>query len=194
MNKDWSAAFAKSGMMAMATAAYAMKEEPTKEELASELDAAKKSHAHANRALTNMAVALSDSMDHVVALQEAARKTKLEHEARAAGLVRETKRLDEEVVSLKKRLTAETERLTAELATERARAEAAIARLSDRVAHPDTPHDPLPVVHLNVVKSGAMSPEWCVGSREKGANGERDVIGLFHNEATARWFAERWRP
>jgi len=179
------------GMMAYATATYAMKEEPTPEELASELDAAKKSHAHANRALTNMSVALSDAMDHCVAHEEAARKTKLKHEARLREANEEIARLTKAAVDLRKQLKSETERLTAELVTERARAETAVTRLSDWVARPNT--DPLPVVHLNVAKSSAVSPEWCVGSREKDENGERDVIGLFHSEAAARWFAERWR-
>jgi hypothetical protein len=78
------------------TATYASKEEPTVDELKSELAAAQASHQHANRALTNMSVALSDAMDRVVALQERERKMKLEHDARCAGLAQELVRFGNE--------------------------------------------------------------------------------------------------
>lgn len=83
-------------MMYGLTAAYAPASEPTVEELKSELAAAKVSHGHANRALTNMAVTLSDVMDHVVELQERERKTKLKQDARCAGLAQELMQFNEE--------------------------------------------------------------------------------------------------
>ena len=59
---------------------------PTIEDLKSELEATKNSHLHANRALTNMSVALSDAMDRCVAYEEEARKTKLAHQKEIAHL------------------------------------------------------------------------------------------------------------
>jgi len=169
-------------MMAYATAAYAMKKEPTPEELASELDAAKKSHAHANRALTNMAVALSDAMDHCVAHEEAARKTKLEREALLRRGSDEILSLSEKVRDLEKRLKSETERAN-DLASRQATAEAILDAVSNLPPECEV---------VRYFSNGSL--EWFVLPKEKGANTERKAIGIFDEEATARWFAERWRP
>lgn len=180
MTEAWARA---SSMMYGLTAAYAPASEPTVEELKSELAAAKVSHGHANRALTNMAVTLSDVMDHVVELQERERKTKLKQDARCAGLAQEILRLGEDLTATRKNTDALEKRLTEMLDTKRTQEK------SDR-PNPD----PLFVTHLGGdTEPNIVNPEWCVVSREKDADGKRDVIGFFHNEAAARWFAERWQ-
>jgi len=47
--------------------------------------------------------------------------------------------------------------------------------------------EPLPVVRLGNTDPTVLPPKWCVTTP-----GKREVIGFFHDEAAARWFAERW--
>lgn len=75
-------------------------------EAESELATAKASHAHANRALTNMAVQVSDVMDRNVALSEALRKAELEHTVAYDALFDRTTKLEAKLAAAQAQIIA----------------------------------------------------------------------------------------
>ncbi len=81
----------------------AAKPKPTVEELESDLEATKKSHAHCERALTNMSVVLSDAMDRIAGHEELKRKTELETNKCIDGLSAKVGDLNEKLLAAEKR-------------------------------------------------------------------------------------------
>jgi chromosome segregation ATPase len=101
--KDWSM-WAMGGIGAMAAAYAGMATaKPTVEELASELEHIHKSHVHANRALSNMSVALSDAMDRIAWLENEARKKELEKNKLADALMAKISKLQDRVTEEQRR-------------------------------------------------------------------------------------------